>query len=245
MSINLQTNGGYSVEGARLNSQQVLIDRHPNECPVCHVVVMPEGTGQIWRAGPLLECLYHCTADSCHRSFIAHYEQHSGNPNNPNFKLKSCSPVTPVKANFDAEINALSPSFVSIYEQASSAEDYRLEDIAGPGYRKALEFLIKDYAISLHPDNGALIKKLELSKVIKQFLPGDSLPVVSSRAAWLGNDETHYERRWIGKDLSDLKRLILATVHFITMHLLVVGLPSDMPDVNLKTTPPATPAASE
>jgi hypothetical protein len=235
---------GYEPEGSRMNPHPVQIDKHPNECPVCHVIVMPEGTGQIWRAGSFLEILYHCTADSCHRSFIAHYEQTGAEiPNHlPNFKLKSCSPVTPVKANFDAEIKALSPSFVSIYEQANSAENYRLEDIAGPGYRKALEFLIKDYAISLHPDNGVTIKKLDLSKVIKQFLPGDSLPVVSSRAAWLGNDETHYERRWIGKDLSDLKRLILATVHFITMHLLAAGLPSDMPDV---TTPPATQAASE
>jgi hypothetical protein len=242
MPISFQANG-YTSDGSQMNSHQILIDKHPNECPICHVIVMPEGTGQIWRVGTLLECLYHCTADSCHRSFIAHYEQAA--PNNPNFKLKSCSPVTPVKANFDAEIKAMSPSFVSIYEQASSAEDYLLEDIAGPGYRKALEFLIKDYAISLHPDNDALIKKLELSKVIKQFLPGDSLPVVSSRAAWLGNDQTHYERRWIGKDLSDLKRLILATVHFITMHLLAVGLPTDMPDANLRTTPPAIPAASE
>jgi hypothetical protein len=188
MSINLQTNGGYSVEGARLNSQQVVIDNHPNECPICHVTVMPEGTPEIRRVGPLLECLYHCTSNSCHRSFIARYKQTNAGAslNTPDFKLESCSPVTPVKANFDAEIKAMSPSFVSIYEQASSAEDYRLEDIAGPGYRKALEFLIKDYAISLHPGDGALIKKLELSKVIKQFLPGDSLPVVSSRAAWLG-----------------------------------------------------------
>jgi hypothetical protein len=153
MSITLQVDG-YNPEGSRMNPHQAIIDKRPNECPVCHVIVMPEGTGQYWRAGLLLDCLYHCTADSCHRSFIAHYEQtNAGNPNHvPEFKLKSCSPITPVKANFDAEIKALSPSFVSIYEQASSAEGYRLEDIAGPGYRKALEFLIKDYAISTGPE---------------------------------------------------------------------------------------------
>jgi hypothetical protein len=138
-------------------------------------------------------------------------------------------PVTPVKPQFEAAIAEVSPTFVSIYEQAVSAENYGLVDVAGPGYRKALEFLIKDYAISLHPASEAEIKTLQLVPVIVKFLPGETLPVVSTRAAWLGNDETHYERRWVDKDLDDLKRLISATVHFITMQRLVADLPVDMP----------------
>lgn len=34
---------------------------------------------------------------------------------------------------------------------------------------------------------------------------------------WLGNDETHYVRRWEEKDLSDLKRLISMTVSWIDL----------------------------
>jgi hypothetical protein len=53
---------------------------------------------------------------------------------------------------------------------------------------------------------------------------------LSKRAAWLGNDETHYKRRWTGKDLDDLKKLISAVEHFIAMEVLVRELPTEMPD---------------
>jgi hypothetical protein len=150
------------------------------------------------------------------------------------FIFESCSPFTPRAVIFSQEIVNLSGSFVSIYNQAVTAEGMGLVDIAGPGFRKALEFLIKDYAISLHPEGAEDIKKIQLVPVITKYLSGDSLPIVSIRAAWLGNDETHYERRWVGKDLTDLKKLIDATVHFIVMQKLVEGLPSDMPDPKVK-----------
>jgi len=69
-----------------------------------------------------------------------------------------------------------------------------------------------------------------LNTVITKYLSGDKLPVVSKRAAWLGNDETHYERRWVGKDLQDLKKLIQAVEHFIAMERLVAAFPVAMPD---------------
>ena len=150
------------------------------------------------------------------------------------YKLRKILPVTPTPPSFDPAIGEISPTFATIFAQANSAEDHQLDDIAGPGYRKALEFLIKDYGISLNAEKEATIKKSDLMYVIKNFLTGDSLPLVSSRAAWLGNDETHYERRWIDKDLTDLKKHIEATVHFITMQTLVKGLPVDMPDTKLK-----------
>jgi hypothetical protein len=239
MNISLQANG-FSPEGTRLQPHQVFIDRHPNECPICHVTIMPEVTYQPWRAGETVECFYHCSSSKCHRSFLALYERVDPiKPNGPlEFTLKACYPITPTKVTFDDEIRTVSPTFISIYEQATSAENHRLEDIAGPGYRKALEFLIKDYAIYLHPERAQAVKSSDLMYVIKNFLSGDSLPLVSSRATWLGNDETHYEKRWVGKDLSDLKKLIAATVHFITMQRLVVDLPADMPDPKLSKTDP-------
>ena len=107
-----------------------------------------------------------------------------------------------------------------------------MDEVAGPGFRKAREFLIKDYAISLQTNDNAKseIKKIQLGNVITKYLSGDKLPVVSKRAAWLGNDETHYERRWVGKDLEDLKKLISAVEHFIAMEVLAKGLPTEMPD---------------
>jgi hypothetical protein len=147
--------------------------------------------------------------------------------------------VEPLEKAVSADILTLSPSFARIAAQARTAEEHGLDDVAGPGYRKAFEFLIKDYAISLQADDKAKeeIKKLQLGAVIEKYLTGDKLPIVSKRAAWLGNDETHYERRWIGKDLEDLKKLIEAVEYFIAMELLVKELPTEMPD-------PTTPAKS-
>jgi hypothetical protein len=42
----------------------------------------------------------------------------------------------------------------------------------------------------------------------------------AKRAAWLGNDETHYTRKWETKDVSDLKLLVKLTVNWIDNVLL-------------------------
>lgn len=43
------------------------------------------------------------------------------------------------------------PDFASLYRQALAAEGYGLTDISGMGFRKALEFLVKEYAIRRFP----------------------------------------------------------------------------------------------
>jgi hypothetical protein len=52
---------------------------------------------------------------------------------------------------------------------------------------------------------------------------------VSERATWLGNDETHYQRRWVDKDLSDLKVLIDLVLHWIKMEHLTDEALNSMP----------------
>jgi len=42
-----------------------------------------------------------------------------------------------------------------------------------------------------------------------------SVQAVAERAAWLGNDESHYVRRWEDKDIKDLKMLVRLTVNAI------------------------------
>jgi hypothetical protein len=51
---------------------------------------------------------------------------------------------------------------------------------------------------------------------------------VASRAAWLGNDETHYLRTWEDKDLTDLKKLIELTVQWIEIEELARDVVVDM-----------------
>lgn len=109
-------------------------------------------------------------------------------------------------------INEISPSFKQIYEEAQAAEQLGYTQICGGGYRKALEFLIKDYATFLHPDKDKEIAKMELGNCIKKYIDNPSIQIYANRASWLGNDELHYRRYWENKDIFDLGALIEASI---------------------------------
>jgi len=229
------TANGIGAQGERYANQTRVVDIFPDECPICHRTIIPEIPYQGFVTQDLLEMYFRCPNPNCSRLFIALYRFDPGiSQGKPtqHFNYERSLPVEPKPIIVTADISELSPSFVKIVAQAQSAEDQGLDEIAGPGFRKALEFLIKDFAISLTPDDEARneIRRVPLNTVITKYLSGEKLPVVSKRAAWLGNDETHYERRWVGKDLQDLKKLIAAVEHFIAMEKLVAALPSEMPD---------------
>ena len=82
------------------------------------------------------------------------------------------------------------------------------------GYRKALEFLIKDYLISLHLDKEEEFRKAALGNCINK-IDNSSIKELARRATWLGNDETHYIRKWEDRDIHDLKNLIDLSYQYI------------------------------
>jgi len=102
--------------------------------------------------------------------------------------------------------------------------------VAGPGYRKALEFLIKDYLCLAQPDDGEQIKKVQLGPCITTYVRNEKVKAMAARAVWLGNDETHYTRKWEDKDLEDLKKLIQLTVHWIEMEEMTASVLQEMPE---------------
>ena len=221
--------------GGRNNNQSRSIDIVPNECPICRVKIAAECFSQGFEFNNILEMYYRCANSKCYRSFIALYRLDQGQTkaqNSRHYSLERCLPREPHEKAVSPVITDISPSFVKIFAQAQTAEDHGLDEVAGPGFRKALEYLIKDYAISLATDEESKndIRKIQLQPVIKKYLSGKNLSIVSTRAAWLGNDETHYERRWVGKDLKDLKKLIEAVEHFIAMEHLASTIPIEMPD---------------
>ena len=112
--------------------------------------------------------------------------------------------------------------------QSEAAEAYQLGQIAGAGYRKALEFLIKDYAIKKNPEKEDEIKKSFLGNCINNFVPDENVKECARRAVWLGNDETHYIRKWEEKDINDLKILIRLTQAWILNSLLTEGYLAEM-----------------
>lgn len=135
---------------------------------------------------------------------------------------------------FTDTIKSISPKFISIYEQTLIAENEKLSEIIGPGFRKALEFLIKDYVTKLNPKDEDEVKKKFLGKVIKKWVKNRKIEEAASRATWLGNDETHYTRKWLDKDVNDLKKLIDMVVYWIQGEELhreyVESMPSPAPE---------------
>lgn len=210
-------------------SGQVHVDELPNVCPICHVTIQPVLLGAPNACtSEWLEVAFRCTNKKCRRQFIALYKYSRLNGSTKVYSIDQVLPATPKAPEFDEAVKVLSPNFQSIYGQSSVAETYDLMELAGTGFRKAFEILIKDYATSLDPAEGEKIKGKQLAEVIRDHLSGNKLTIVSSRAAWLGDGEAQNENRWIGKDLQDLKKLISATVHFIAMERLVAELPTEM-----------------
>ena len=106
-----------------------------------------------------------------------------------------------------------------------------LMEVCGVGYRKALEFLIKDYIIEgKEPDVVEEIKVSPLARCIDTFVSDPNVKNVSKRAVWLGNDETHYVRKWEEKDVQDLKGLIRLTIRWIEQERETAFLLKDMPE---------------
>lgn len=213
-----QRNGGQSA---------VNIDRPPEQCPICHHFLQPVDCGVAYVRSNTLEKMFRCPRENCERLFIARYTQQSPGQ----FGLAECLPSKLLVKGFSDIIQKVSKKFCDIHEQASTAEQLSLLLICGPGYRKALEFLIKDYVCGISPaEQAETIKKTALGKCIKDHITNAKIVTVASRAAWLGNDETHYLRTWEDKDLTDLKKLIDLTVHWIEMEELTKDVVIDMPD---------------
>ncbi|HEX3036479.1 MAG TPA: hypothetical protein VHT73_15385, partial [Thermodesulfobacteriota bacterium] len=69
-----------------------------------------------------------------------------------------------------------------------------------------------------------------LGTFISNYITNPNIQEVAKRAAWLGNDETHYLRIWTDKDVHDLKLLIQLTVRWIETEELTKEAVKEMPE---------------
>lgn len=169
-----------------------------------------------------------CTNPTCRNMFITQFS--TVGVRKPVF-TKILPTALPEKRTFSNIISELSPNFCEIYNQAYIAEQTNLMQICGTGYRKSLEFLIKDYLISTLPeDQHEAIKNKFLNNCIRDNISNINIKTVASRAVWLGNDETHYTRKWEDKDINDLKSIIELTLHWIESEIRTQKLLEDMPE---------------
>ena len=113
-----------------------------------------------------------------------------------------------------------------------AAEAMQLGQLVGMGLRKALEFLVKDFAIRQAKSDAEKeqIKKKLLAKCIEEHIADAPVREAAKRAVWLANDETHYVRRWEDKDITDVKKLVRLTVNAIENALLTEHYVREMPE---------------
>lgn len=208
----------FKADGATINAKQL-----PDQCPWCFYSVLP-----IWQHGIMnkdlrtndrfLQIVFECPRPECFRIFVADYRQVNRGPNE--WYEASIVDIWPVKQRppiFPEIVTATSPSFCKIFTEAAAAESFSLKDCAGPAYRKALEFLIKDFLISscATDDEKQTIREMQLMNCISNKITSEEIKQCATRATWLGNDETHYSRIWTNHDLEDLKLLIKLTQNWI------------------------------
>lgn len=201
----------------------------PDSCPLCHNGVEPKFLAAIWCSeGRRVEAAYRCPKRSCQGMFIGVYRDLHGAA--VQWSLHYVTPSVPVLPRYPESVIKLSPRFVEIMGQVAAAEARKLDQLVGMGMRKAIEFLMKDFAIQEHPDQKVNIEKGELAWVIGQYIQDGNINAVAKRAAWLGNDETHYLRRWADRDITDLQKLVQLTVNWIESHELTKEYRMEMPD---------------
>jgi hypothetical protein len=204
----------------------------PDKCAVCGRQGQPDFiVATIKRQA--VSAVFRCPIADCRSLYIAIYRCSGIGPHAWDAVLHGRALARySEKKEFPDNVAKISPSFCDIFNQASIAEENGLNHICGPGYRKALEFLIRDYLIQ-HKLKGdekvqEQVKKTFLGPVIENYIDDERIKRCAKRATWLGNDETHYVRKWEDKDLSDLKALILLTVDFIDSSIEAERYFSDM-----------------
>lgn len=196
-------------------SKKNLEIEYPSVCPMCHKSGDPSYLSSYYiddeHTYPNLFVHFFC--HNCEKTFLGNY--HIG-PYHGLTELMGFEPISRVEEReFPKHIKDLSPDFCNIYNQAYASQQYRLNDISGMAYRKALEFLVKDYAIFLHPDDKEAIIKALLSQCINNYIDNGKIKHLAMASAWIGNDETHYERKQQEYNVDDLIEFINAIVSFI------------------------------
>jgi len=220
----------YAGEGT--HNVSTFVDWIPDVCPICLHSCTPRHLDG-WLQDEKVQKVFGCTRDECQALFIAYYE-YSGDTKTQIserlYEYYSEAPISFDEKTFPEIIDKISQQFSSIYNEALEAETNGLLNICGAGYRKAIEFLIKDYLISVKKKPEDEIKKTFLGTCIEKYIEDKNIKKCAKRAVWIGNDETHYIRIWEEKDLKDLKDLIDVTLFWIESEYKTERYEIDMPD---------------
>ena len=189
----------------------------PEHCPRCGFPAFshPVHPFSVIDDGSIANFTVPLVCPRCKQTFIAGYTSSNAEP-------AFLAPDDPPSRPFSPAIKEISPEFDRLYNQALAADFMQYEDLAGMGYRKAAEILVKDYLIRLHPESQEAIISKQLSDCITSFVDNENIKILASRVAWLGNDYAHYLDKHPEYSIEDLKRLIDGLINLIDLEALTL-----------------------
>lgn len=200
-----------------MNKEVIKIKKHelciikPNICPHCDKGIDPIIINKFpYRFYDLCNIIVTLKCPCCEQVFFVKYQINTmmfGCMQNKLYPLEIIGGHKK-SMDFSQEIKELSQSFIDNYNDAFVAEQAGCSHIVGIAYRRAFEFLIKDYAIKYNPSEIESIKKMNLSDCVKNYIKDVETRDLLLRATWIGNDYAHYENKHTDIDLVDLKQLI-------------------------------------
>ena len=230
------------IEASNL-SQMSLEYENVNCCPICHTSIFPEVQASVAfnafsnEYSPQVVLINKCP--KCNSSFVVVYNTNFDTYNyrveakSENIVFVAPSNFTPVT--FSSYLYGISNRFAKVYNQALQAETLELDEISDMGFRKALEILVKDYAISMFSNDSDKIIKMPLSNCIKTYIIDSRIQNLAEKAAWIGNDKSHYATFFADYDVPSIKNLIEAIIYFIGLESVVEKARAIPHKSNLKT----------
>ena len=219
-----------------VHSKELKVNRIQDFCPLCHRDIKPVYR-YAWESDEELQVVFECPSKDCQKLFIAYYRAPKTDEKD---KLEieyyfTCSePIRIKEQAFSETIENISRQFCEIYNEARIAEKRGLKNICGAGYRKALEFLIKDYLVKEKKEKKEEIEKNRLFNCIDQYIDDLRIKECAEIAAWLGEDETRYYKKYEEKDLDDLKVIIDLTINWIESESLSKKITEEEPEPKIK-----------
>lgn len=191
----------------------------PQTCPHCSVntdahYVQQSKTSDFDTSGTeLITFIWRCTA--CKKIFVSFH----------GYKNKQCTyldrfPKISTQFN-DPEIEKISPRFIEMYNQALHAEDDGGYNLAAVGFRSALEILIKDYAVICLGKSKDDVSSKKLIGAITEYLGESDLIKTADVVRILGNDHTHYERKYPEYDFNLLKSYMNIFISQIRTYIMI------------------------
>lgn len=186
-----------------LNSLYNFSYQKPDICPYCGLgtdAPIKETSFFTFDRGLLLVATCQCTACGKIFFFACHKTEKDFAENVSIYPSLSFTPYeNPI-------LSKISERFISMYNQSLASEHAGNIELAAIGYRSALEILVKDYAISELGENKDRVSGKKLFDAIKDYLKQNELIATADVVRILGNDYTHYERKYPQHDFELLKK---------------------------------------